>query len=448
MPIGLPNSIPIGDAMWQSLGGALGGGLGSAVSESAPAAAPAPNASQKLGSLLSGVKFERGGAIIPGMSNLLNMEAFAEWVKRQAQEYGAKPEDIQSALRGAGINFSMGADGKLAISGKGGSPNSGGGTPAPATGGGLTIQPSPSPGGTYSGGGGGSASGGSSGRTSQGSPWGGGGGGGGGSPAVPGVPNLGGAAGGGAAGLSWNDPLGFSNPGPGPGALPGSGYAGGGFSYGKPRSIFEGLPANPTYGDVVASTLRRQEENRDAALGIMGNARNEIMGDPNRAALRGRVGDLLANPYSLDEATISRILGKTNEGITQRAAEMGGIARDRAAAGGVLRSGSSQAAEDAIRNNAASQMASGERDIRVQAAIQNQQDLRSAMGAALPVINEETTAKTGLDTTAARDILGQSSFTGDAFLSAAMAGKQNQPQTAGWTPYSSGYRVGPGTVWS
>lgn len=411
--------------------------LGSAM-DSAKSAGTQSSPAARLGSWLSGVKFERGGAILPG-GGLINMTAFADMVKRQAQTWGASAEDISSAMRGSGINFIQGADGRLVVTGKGGTQQA-----PPQTGGGMTVTPGGAYGGAAGGGfgssggsSGGAAGGGGGGVHSSGAAWGGGGGG---SQSIPGFPGV--PAGGGAAGMSWNDPLGFQNPGAGPGAIPGQGYQSGPFAYGKPRSIFDGLPANPTYGDVVGSTLRRQEENRDAALGIMSNARNEITNDPNRNALQGRVGDLLANPYSMDEATISRILGKTNEGITQRAAELRGNAADRAAAAGVGRSGSAQASMDAINNQAAGAMASGERDTRIQASIQNQNDLRSAMGAALPVVNEQTQSKNALDTTAARDILGTSSFTGDAFLSAAMNGK-NQP---GYVQpiYGPGYRLGNG----
>lgn len=383
--------------------------------------------STRLRSFLQGVKFERGGALIPG-GGLISMEAFSDLLKRQAAAFGATQADILSAVKGAGLNYGVGADGTVRITG----PAGGGGasaTPAPV---GTTPPGFQAPtvgGGTSSGGGSfGGGGGGASGR-----PAGGGFAGPGGMPTygqMPGggsggsIPAFGGAGSGGSAGMSWNDPLGFKNPGPGPGALPGAGYQSGAFAYGKPRSIFDGLPQNPTFGDVVGQVMRRQEDNRDAALGILGNTRNEITNDPNRALLRARTGDLLANPYSLDEATISRILGKTNEGITQRAAEMGGLARDRAAASGVLRSGAAASQEDAIRNNAASAMASGERDIRVQAAIQNGQDLRSAMAAALPGINEETTQKANLDTTAARDVLGGTQYMGDAFLSSALMGKK------------------------
>lgn len=380
--------------------------------------------STRLRSFLQGVKFERGGALIPG-GGLISMEAFSDLLKRQAAAFGASQADIVDAVKGAGLNYGVGADGTVRITG----PAGGGSSAAPAPGGTTPpgFQAPTVGGGTSSGGSAGGGGGGSAGRPAGGGyagpggmpTYGGIGGGGGGS-----IPAFGGAGSGGSAGISWSDPLGFTNPGPGPGALPGAGYQSGAFAYGKPRSIFDGLPQNPTFGDVVGQVMRRQEDNRDAALGILGNTRNEITNDPNRALLRARTGDLLSNPYSLDEATISRILGKTNEGITQRAAEMSGLARDRAAASGVLRSGASISQEDAIRNNAASQMASGERDIRVQAAIQNGQDLRSAMAAALPGINEETTQKANLDTTAARDVLGGTQYMGDAFLSSALMGKK------------------------
>lgn len=351
-------------------------------------------------------------------------------------------EQGDAFARAQNYNFGRNEDGSYTISSTRSDSTGGtaGGAPTPPAA--PAGNPLGSGGSSYSGGGGASLGGG--GATSGGRQVGGGGL----SPfsygaptvaPVPSISGFGGGATGGGGSLSWNSPLGFSNPGPGPGAIPGQGGTGGGFSYARPRSIFDGLPQNPTFGDVVGSVTRRQEENRNAALDVLGNARGEIGNDPNRGLMRQRTSDLLSNPYSLDEATIQQIMGKAGEGVTQRAMELRTQAGDRAAASGVGRSGSANAAIEGINNSAARSLAEIERDTRVQAALQNKQDLRSALGAALPGISEETGAKTNLDLAAARDVLGASSFYGDAFLSNLLNGKQGGYNIA--VP-NQGYQLG------
>lgn len=421
----------------QPLVGAMGGGPADAAAQSAkPAIHFMPG-----GPVIGGVSDGKGGWT--GGMGPLTPDAF----KSELQKMGLSGQDLDGLLRvsqsgTAGFDWQQGKGFTSTGTGQPAQPPALSG--AAPTGGGLTAQPGMPGGGGFGGGGGGfggpsspagrnvAPGGGFMGPTGNSSP---------GSTSASGSLALGGAAGGG--GMAWNTPLGFKNPGPGPGANPTVGGSGAGFTYGQPKSIFDGLPSNPTFGDVVGQVMRRQEDNRNAALGVLSNARGEIINDPNRQLLNSRTSDLLSNPYSMDEATISRILGQTNQGITQRAAEMTGNARDRAAAGGVLRSGGANAAQDAIANNASGQMADAERSTRIQAAIQNQQDLRSAMGAALPGIAENTQARNSLDKTAAVDVLGGSSYSGDAFLSNMMAGKQGGTLV---NPLNPGYDLNGGPV--
>lgn len=235
-------------------------------------------------------------------------------------------------------------------------------------------------------------------------------------------------SGAGGGGIDFNAPLNFRNPGAsGPGIGTTSTSPGANF-YGRPNSIFSGLPANPTMGDVVGQVTQRQEENRNAALGILGNARGEMASDPLRTALNSRTAGLLANPYSLDEATMQRIMGQNNESIANRAALQSQTSADRAAAMGVTRSGGENTDQNAIQTNAANAMATGERQARIQQAVQNQQDVRSALGSALPVVGENQQSKNALDLSAVRDVLGTSSIYGDAFLSNLLMGGAQRPK--------------------
>lgn len=389
--------------------------------------------SQQVSSIKPGGEVARLMGMMEELKRTKQAWVIKDMLDAAAREEGLPTAVLDEALLKHGVRFSRGPGGQVTGVQTSGTP--GAATPAapgspgygrqtPGTGGPSYAMPS-TPG--------------SSGRYSQGSSWGGGGGGGQSAPGfIPGGLPTGGTQ---TGGFSMTDRTGIPNNGPGPGALPGQGYTGG-FSYGQPRSIFDGMSANPTYGEVISQVMRRQEDNRNAAMGIMGNSRSEIMNDPNRALLGQRTADLLSNPYSLDEATISRIMGQQNQALTQRAAQTSQGIRDREAARGTLRSGGATAALDTVRNRTADAMSEGERDIRVKAAIQNGQDLRSAMGAALPGISEKTNSLNQLDTTAARDILGGSSYSGDAFLTNALMGKPQGQQFAPMTDVNFGYKLG------
>lgn len=97
---------------------------------SAPTPSLGGGGTDKLRSFLSGVVFERGGAKVPGGS-FMSMEAFSELLKKQAAAFGASQADIVAAVKGAGLNFGVGADGTVRITGPAGS---GGATAAPAPG--------------------------------------------------------------------------------------------------------------------------------------------------------------------------------------------------------------------------------------------------------------------------------------------------------------------------
>jgi hypothetical protein len=196
-------------------------------------------------------------------------------------------------------------------------------------------------------------------------------------------------------------------------------------------------------GDVVGQVTKRQEENRNSALGVLGAARGEMGTDPLRQGLNARTSDLLANPHSLDEATLQRIMGAQNQAIGNRAALQSQTSADRAAAMGVTRSGGQNTDQNAIQTNAAGAMNENERQGRIQQALTNKQDERSAIGSALPVVGEAQSSKNALDLSAVRDVLGTSSIYGDAFLSNLLMGggqqqKVNRPPT-GMTGGSAGF---------
>lgn len=344
-------------------------------------------------------------------------------------------EDADKFAKFEGYNFSRGENGGYTISGRsgssGGATGSGGSAPAAGTGsapssggGGGYSSGGGGGGGGYSGGGGGGGGGGSAGHSSQGAPWGGGGGGGGGgTPIVPMAP-------GGSSGtpIDPSKPLGIKPI--TPGYQPGANY------FGAPKNVFPsagnpfaGLNEQSNMYDVISKIAGAQVGNQQAALDILGGTFNESLNGANGVALRGQVGNLLANPYSMDEQTIQRILGKTTDRINNGADRLAQEASARAASAGLRPdSGTVLAQQNAIKTNAANAAAGAERDTRVQAAIQNQQDLRSAIGTGGQAISQDIGMRRDIGRDAALGVLGETAITGDAFLTNALLAAQGKPQ--------------------
>lgn len=369
----------------------------------------------------------------------------------EAGDYTAA--EAQKKLDSYGFNTQMGDDGRVAILNHRNSSSSGStGSTAPTTGGtaggsagsvganGHVVGGQGGAGQRYTGtgvggaGGDGSGGGGSAGYNAGAATQGGGGG-------MQRTTELGGASGGGTGqNVDFNAPLGWRNPGPGPGAINPGGQPN---PFSRPQSIFQGMPANPNMWDVITSVTRRQEENRDSALQNLGNVYNETMGG-NSAQLRGNVSNLLANPYSLDEATIQNITGRNTDAATQRASQLETAGAARAASMGTGRSFD----PTSIRNQANQAVTEGERNTRVQAAVQNQQDARTAISTGSQATQGDIGTRERLAGSAARDVLGTSSFYGDAWLQNMLNGQGNNQsgQYGGFVP-TPGYG-GAGGPWT
>lgn len=392
--------------------------------------------------LLAGAKQVNGAWQLPGAAPM-NNAAFMQMLNNAIAidgRNGASQQDIAGALGGAGLDFALGGEGgAMRLSdvrprgsaagtpsaGTPSTPASPGGSPGSPGGGGTMYTGGAGTGGA--GGGGGSSGGARTPGYNAGAPV----------PQQGGTrvteTQTGGGGGGSTMNINPNAPLGFRNPGSaGPPLNTGNGYfSGGGMP--APGSIFDGLPQNPTLNDIIGQITRRQEQNRDAALSTLGGVFNESLNGANGQNLRGQVNNLLQNPYSLNENTIQQIMGRTTDGIAQRANTQSQQAAARAASMGMGRSGSAMAQQGGIQNRAASDIANNERNVRTQAAIQNGQDLRSAIGVGGQAIQGDVGMRANLAGTAARDVLGTTQMFGDAFLTNALLGANGQ---------GSGQRVG------
>lgn len=336
---------------------------------------------------------------------------------------------------------------------------SGSGTPgstttAPRPGAGAAPRPGAGGGGGYNaGGGGGGGSGGGGGGGSSGGGYNAGAGGGpvdGNRGSYNETHGAGGGGGGAGAGVNPRLPLGIGpiNP-PNPG---GSSYFGGGNTpFPGAFNPFAGLGPNSTLNDVIAGIAGAQVGNRNAALSTLGGVFNESMGG-NSAAMRGRTSDLLANPFSMDPATVAMMKGRQTDAINQRTNRLSQQAGDRAASAGLRSDAGTVLGQQAgIQARGAQQVTEGERNMDIQAAIQNQQDLRSALGAASGAISEDLGRRERLADRAALGVLGESSIQGDAFLANAMLSANGAGGLGGqypmlWPTAGYGSSGGPGIV--
>lgn len=236
-------------------------------------------------------------------------------------------------------------------------------------------------------------------------------------------PGGGGGGGGGDAFIDPKAPLGI--PPIVPGGNPGSDYfqPGGGMpSAGNP---FEGLGPDSNIMDVIAAVTGGQVANQQAALDTLGGVFRESQGGVSEQQ-RGRIGDLLSNPFSLDENTMQRIMGQNTQGINNRAQRQMEESQQRRASAGIRPdSGIAQAQDQQISTNAANQAQTQETQARIQQAIQNQTDMRSAIGTAGPAIQQDIGLRERLAQGAAQGVLGETAIKGDAFTMAAMLGAQN-----------------------
>jgi len=210
-----------------------------------------------------------------------------------------------------------------------------------------------------------------------------------------------------------NAPLGVNDP--GRMALTGDPFK-------APGSLFDMLPENPTLADVIGAVTRRQEAGLEGQLGALGQVYQESLDDPNSQALRSRIGDLLEDPYTYDEETIRRMQGAQNQAIGNRADVLAQQQRQQAASMGTGRSQGELAAQ-ATQRAAAGSQAAAENQIRMRAAEQNQQDLRSALAQGGASIQQDRGTRERMAGQAA-DAMGSSQVFGDAFLTNALIAPQ------------------------
>lgn len=378
----------------------------------------------------------------------MDEKAYREQLERQVQAdlaNGYSMDDLTGVLRDGGVVFSTAGGFKIERTPGGGSVTLGSSTPTSPTTTTAPTQPpaqtsAPLP--TASSPAGGSTalptSSGPAGRQSSGASWGGGGGGGGTTTIVPG-----GGAGGGVTQINPNAPLGLKpSAGGAAGYTPGTQGAAGVF--GNPGSVLTGLNEKSTLNDVIMNIVKRQEANRDAALATYGGALKTAENDPVMQGSRARAMDVLNNPFSLDDATVSRILGAQTDLIGQNFARLGQQSADRAAAAGMGRSGDAQLDQDRLAINAVKGVGDAQRGLLVEQATRRPAELQASLASAGEFGMRDVGQRTGIATQAADHVYGQTSILGDAMLTGALMGGQ-APTIKVNDPYQ-GYLLGPNTT--
>lgn len=434
----------VGGALQNAAGAAVGGSLKGAI-ESAPASGKSDPAQSSIARLLAGAKRRPDGSwTVPG-SPPMSDAAFKALVERNVQvdlNY-LSLDELKPILDKAGVQFSS-AGGTFRVTGV---PGAGGVSVAPpSTSSGLATTPAPAPtstgsGGRSAGGGGGAfgpVGGSPAGRSSGGASWGGGGGGGAGGLNV----QFPGGGQNGVTSIDPNKPLGLDPSKGGPAGFQAGSFGAPG-TFASPGSILQGLGPNSSLNDVIMNIVKRQEGNRDSALATYGGALKTAETDPVLQGARGRAMDVLNNPFSLDDTTVSRILGSQADTIGQGFNRLKAQSAERAAAAGVGRGG--DAASDALRLdvNAVKSLGDAQRGLLVEQATRKPKELQASLGAAGDFGARDVAQRTGIATGAADSIYGQTSILGDALLSGVLMGGQG-PKVAVNAPYQ-GYLLGPNT---
>lgn len=243
------------------------------------------------------------------------------------------------------------------------------------------------------------------------------------------TPPIGGAPGSGQTNpaLDWNTPIGsIQNPGGGSiGSLPGL-NPGGGINV---PSIWDIVGNNPTLGQVAGGVdeinRRLLQGQLDISSGMFAGYNN----DPNVQANRGLVGQMLANPYSINDQTYNQMRGQITDRANQQGNNLADYARQRSASMGTGRDEGERQAMSAYRS-AANQAAEGTRQLDVQRAVQNAQDIRSAIQTGGRQTSQDWQHQQAI-AGGALGSLGNAQFSGDAFLQSALAAAGAQAQQNG-----------------
>lgn len=156
---------------------------------------------------------------------------------------------------------------------------------------------------------------------------------------------------------------------------------------------------------------------------------NESLAGESQVAQRDLLSQVIANPESMDENTISRILSQQNQAIGQRASRQAMQAQDRAASLGVGRDIGQREENRAFRQGA-QQQNEAERATRIDAAKTNFADRLNTLRGAGGEISRDFGARERAGAGAA-GVLANTQDRGEVLLGRSLLSSPETPKIAG-----------------
>lgn len=189
----------------------------------------------------------------------------------------------------------------------------------------------------------------------------------------------------------------------------------------RPGSFTEGLGEDASLNDILLGAMGEQRATRDAALNIQGGLARGFEDSSLRGQNEQNALELGANPFSLDDQTVGRIMGQQGDLIGRNTERLQQTSAARAASSGVSRSGIQQADQDRIDIAGAQQLGDAQRGLLVEQATRRPQELGQAINVGNDTLEQQTRARESI-AGGAVNILAGSNPTADAALLGTLAG--------------------------
>jgi len=188
----------------------------------------------------------------------------------------------------------------------------------------------------------------------------------------------------------------------------------------RPGSFTEGLGPDASLNDILLGAMGEQRATRDAALNIQGGLGRTFEDSALRQQNEQNALALGANPFSLDDDTISRIQGRQTDLIGQNTERLQQASAARAASSGISRSGIQGAEQDRFDIAGANQIGESQRGLLVEQATRRPRELEAATRLGTDTLDQQTRQRESI-AGGAVNILAGSNPTADAALLGTLA---------------------------
>lgn len=191
--------------------------------------------------------------------------------------------------------------------------------------------------------------------------------------------------------------------------------------FNTPDSFTRDLGPDASLNDILFGAMGEQRATRDAALGIQGGLASSFEDNALRQQNEGNALELGANPFSLDDDTISRIQGRQTDLIGRNTERLQQASAGRAASSGISRSGIQGTQQDRFDIAGAQQIGESQRGLLVEQATRRPGELATAIGVGNDTLQQQQRSRESI-AGGAVNILSQSNPTADAALLGTLAG--------------------------